>query len=72
MKYKLIGKNDKENLIEQVLLNRGIEDPEKYLSLDSSYINDYDNLDNMEEAINCFTKHFERRDDIAILVDSDP
>lgn len=72
MKYKLIGKNDKENLIEQVLLNRGIENPEEYLSLDSSCINDYDNLDNIEEAIDCFNKHFENGDIISILVDSDP
>ncbi len=72
MNYKLIGNNDKENLIEQVLLNRGIENPEEYLSLDSSFINDYDNLDNMEEAVNCFVKHFERGDLVAILVDSDP
>lgn len=72
MKYKLIGKNNKENLIEQVLLNRGIENPEEYLSLDSSCINDYDNLDNIEDAVTCFTKHFEKGDDIAILVDSDP
>lgn len=72
MKYKLIGKNDKENLIEQVLLNRGIENPEEYLSLDSSCINNYDRLDNMKEAINCFAKHFERGDLVAILVDSDP
>lgn len=72
MNYKLIGNNNKENLIEQVLLNRGIENPEEYLSLDSSFINDYDNLDNMEEAVNCFAKHFERGDLVAILVDSDP
>lgn len=72
MKYRLIGNNDKENLIEQVLLNRGVENPEEYLSLDSGCINDYDNLDNMSEAVECFAEHFERRDDIAILVDSDP
>ena len=72
MKYKLIGSNDKENLIEQVLLNRGIENPEEYLSLDSTCINDYDNLNNIEEAIDCFAKHFERGDLVAILVDSDP
>lgn len=72
MKYKLIGKNDKENLIEQVLLNRGIENPEEYLSLDSSCINNYDNLDNMGKAVDCFAKHFERGDLVAILVDSDP
>lgn len=72
MKYKLIGNNDKKNLIEQVLLNRGIKNPEEYLSLDSTCINDYDSLDNMEEAIDCFATHFERGDLIAILVDSDP
>lgn len=72
MKYKLIGKNDKENLIEQVLLNRGIENPEEYLSLDESCCNNYENLGNINEAVDCFTKHFERGDLIAILVDSDP
>lgn len=72
MRYKLIGNNDKENLIEQVLLNRGIENPEEYLSLDESCCNDYENLDNIEKAVDCFTKHFERGDLIAILVDSDP
>lgn len=72
MRYKLIGKNDKENLIEQVLLNRGIKNPEEYLSLDESCCNNYENLDNINEAVDCFTKHFERGDLIAILVDSDP
>lgn len=74
LNYKLFKNslNDKDKLIETVLLNRGIENPEEYLSLDSSCINDYDNLDNMEEAVDCFAKHFERGDLVAILVDSDP
>lgn len=74
LNYKLFKNslNDKDKLIETVLLNRGIENPEEYLSLDSSCINDYDNLDNIEEAIECFNKHFENSDIISILVDSDP
>ena len=74
LNYKLFKNslNDKDKVIETVLLNRGIENPEEYLSLDSSCINDYDSLDNMEEAVDCFAKHFERCDLIAILVDSDP
>ena len=72
MRYKLIGNNDKENLIEQVLLNRGIDNPEEYLSLDESCCNHYENLDNINEAVDCFELHFERGDLIAILVDSDP
>lgn len=74
LNYKLFKNslNDKDKVIETVLLNRGIENPEEYLSLDSSCINDYDSLDNMEEAVDCFVKHFERGDLIAILVDSDP
>lgn len=72
MKYKLIGNNNKENIIQQVLVNRGIENPEEYLNLDGSCTNDYSNLDNINEAVECFISHFERRDDIAVLVDCDP
>lgn len=74
MKYKLFKNslNGKENIIETVLLNRGIENPQEYLNLDESCTNDYNNLNNINEAVECFEKHFERRDDIAVLVDCDP
>ena len=74
MRYKLFENslNDKDNVIETVLLNRGIENPQEYLNLDESCTNDYNNLSNMNEAVECFEKHFERRDDIAVLVDCDP
>lgn len=72
MKYQLIGNNDTENIIQQVLLNRGIENPEEYLNLNESCVNDYNNLDNINEAVDCFIAHFERGDDIAVLVDCDP
>lgn len=71
MKYKLIGNNDTNNIIEQVLLNRGIVNPIEYLSLDDSCINDYNNLDNIDKAVDCFEFHFERGDGIGILLDPD-
>jgi single-stranded-DNA-specific exonuclease len=72
LRYKLIGSNDKYNIIETVLLNRGIENPQEYLNLNEGCTNDYNNLNNINEAVECFEKHFERRDDIAVLVDCDP
>ena len=74
MQYKLFENslNDKDNVIETVLLNRGIENPKEYLNLNEDCTNDYNNLNNINEAVECFEKHFERRDDIAVLVDCDP
>lgn len=74
MQYKLFQNslNDKNNIIETVLLNRGIKNPKEYLSLDESCCNNYENLDNMEKAVNCFAMHFERGDEVCILVDTDP
>lgn len=74
MQYKLFKNslNDKNSVVETVLLNRGIENPQEYLNLDKSCTNDYNNLENINEAVGCFEKHFERGDDIAVLVDCDP
>lgn len=74
MQYKLFENslNDKDKVIETVLLNRGIENPQEYLNLNEDCTNDYNNLNNINEAVECFEKHFERRDDIAVLVDCDP
>ena len=74
MNYKLYENslNDTERVLETILLNRGIEDPDTYLNLDTSCCNDYENLNNIDDAVRCFDEHFERRDDIAVLVDCDP
>ena len=74
MQYKLFENslNNKEQIIETVLLNRGIENPQEYLNLNVSCCNDYNNLENIDKAVECFEKHFERGDDIAVLVDCDP
>lgn len=74
MEYRLFTNslNDKDNVIETVLLNRGIENPQEYLNLTENCCNDYNSLNNINEAVECFNKHFEMKNDIAILVDCDP
>lgn len=74
MNYKLFENslNDKDNVIETILLNRGVESPQEYLDLTEDCCNDYNNLNNINEAVECFNKHFENRNDISILVDCDP
>ena len=64
--------NDKDNVIEAILRNRGIENPDEYLNLTEDCCNDYNNLNNINEAVECFNKHFENRNEISILVDCDP
>lgn len=74
MKYKLYKNSDNNtsNVLEEVLRNRGIDDYEKYLNLDESVLIPYENLDNIHEAVELFMKHFNNKNKIEILVDSDP
>ena len=74
MQYKLIknSKNDINDVVGTVLRNRGINNPNKYLNLTEDCVCNWEDLDKINEAVECFAKHFERRDIISILVDSDP
>lgn len=72
MKYKLIGNNDTKNIIKTILTNRGIENPEEYINLSEDSVCDWQNLDNINDAVECFAKHFENQNTIAILTDCDP
>ena len=74
MKYKLINNslNDKYNIIKTVLLNRGVPNWQKYLSLDETCCNDYNDLDNIHKAVELFVSHFAKDNLISILVDCDP
>ena len=65
LKYRLIGSNDTSNIIKTVLNNRGIEDSNTYLNLTADVVQDYNNLSGMQDAVQCFTKHYEARDEIA-------
>ena len=71
MKYELIGTNDTGNIIETVLHNRGIEDPNTYLHLTNTVVQDYNKLSNIREAVRCFIKHHEAHDKITIMPDED-
>ena len=71
MIYKLIGSGDLENIVETILRNRGIEDPDSYLMLDESCCNKYSDLLHIDNAVKCFDEHFSQNDKISILIDCD-
>lgn len=73
MRYKLFENslNDTDNLIETVLLNRGIDNPQEYLNLNTFCINDYNNLDNINAAVDCFIAHYNNKDKIVVIPDED-
>lgn len=71
MKYKLIGNNDTSNIIETVLNNRGVKNADTYLHLTDDVVQDYNDLSGMQDAVQCFTKHYEARDEIGVVPDED-
>ena len=73
MQYELIkdSLNDLDRPLETILLNRGLTDWEKYLNLDESCVQSFNDLDNMQEAVECFMKHYNNRDKIVVMPDSD-
>lgn len=73
MIYKLIegSQNDKNNIIATVLQNRGIQNPNSYLYLNSSVVQDYNDLENMDTAVECFINHYNKRDKIILIPDED-
>lgn len=56
LKYKLYENSDNNtsNVLEEVLRNRGVDDYEKYLNLDESVLIPYENLDNINKAVELF------------------
>ena len=74
MRYKLIdgSLNDVGAVLDTVLQNRGVAEPSKYLSLSDNCTEDYNNLNNIHEAIDCLKNHLANHDNIAVLVDCDP
>lgn len=73
MRYKLIdgSANDVNDIVGTVLRNRGIEKPQEYLNLTDSCVGDYNDLDNIDRAVECFVEHYNNRDKIAIIPDED-
>ena len=73
MRYKLIkgSLNDVTNPIDTVLRNRGIKEPNKYLNLNDSAVQSFNDLSNMDKAVQCFIKHYEAQNKIIVMPDSD-
>ena len=74
MRYRLIDNslNNVNDILNTVLINRGISNPEAYMHIDDTCIDDYNNLDNIDKAVECLMNHFEIGDNISVLVDCDP
>lgn len=73
MKYALYDNELKtDDIIKHVLWNRGIKDSDTYLNLTSDVVEDYNKLDNIDNAVECFINHYDNNDKITILVDCDP
>lgn len=73
MKYKLYDENiNTSDVLEKVLYNRGIKDYRRYLNLNENENLPYNLLDNIDECVSVFMRHFNNKNKIEILVDSDP
>lgn len=74
MQYRLYenGNNDTSNVLKEVLKNREVKDWDKYLNLSEDVVLPYNCLDNIQEAVEMFMKHFNKNNKISILVDEDP
>lgn len=74
MQYRLYkdANNDTCNVLKEVLKNRGIDDHYTYMNLDESVVIPYQNLDNIDEAVALFMRHFNEKNKIGVLVDEDP
>ena len=73
MNYRLVKNslNDEFNVQKTILLNRGIENWKEYLNINSSYVNNYSLLDNINEAAMCFIEHLDNKSKIHVIVDPD-
>ena len=74
LQYRLYkdANNDTCNVLKEVLKNRGIDDHYTYMNLDESVVIPYQNLDNIDEAVALFMRHFNEKNKIGVLVDEDP
>ena len=58
-----------DSLLKNILKDRGIENVDRFLNLSDDLVESYDVFDNMLYAGGTFLKHFEKGNNIIILVD---
>lgn len=71
MKYTLINPQEYDEVIKQILHNRGVEDKEHYLNTTDDDILTPSLLDNIEDGVKMLISHIHNDDDIMIIVDPD-
>lgn len=72
MKYRLLNENfDIESPKKTFFNNRNVDNYLKYEDVDIGSVISYENLDNIDIAVECFNKHIENGSNIGILVDCD-
>ena len=71
MEYKLIGTNDYDNPLQTFLGNRGVEDINGYINVSEDVVIPYQNLTDIDKAVDLYRKHIENNSNITIVVDAD-
>lgn len=71
MEYKLIGMNDYNNPLQTFLGNRGVEDINEYINVSEDVVIPYQNLTDIDKAVDLYCKHIENNSNITIVVDAD-
>ena len=72
MKYELVNENFKKDYIVSLLAARGVEDVEEFLNPTEKSLQDYMDLENMEEGAALLLKAIKNNGKILLIVDSDP
>ena len=73
MKYNLIGNNNyqSDNLLEEILHNRGVTDIDSFLNITDDVVPDPYVFTNMDKAVDLILSHIENNSTIGVIVDSD-
>lgn len=71
MNYKLIGKNDINDVKTTFLTNRGIKDIKSYCNLDESCLCSPNDLENINEAVKMYIDNVQAGKKIGLLIDCD-
>lgn len=71
MKYKVLGNNNYFDILKTIFNNRGIENIDSFLNINSSCLCDYSKLNNLYEAYQKYNYHIEQNSNICIIVDCD-
>lgn len=72
MKYELVNENFEKDYIVSLLAARGVEDIEEFLNPTEKSLQDYMDLENMEEGAALLLKTINNNGKILLIVDSDP